>query len=338
MKLPLLRLSPSHVALALACVFGASWLASAQLGGTDGVTIPYQGRIELDGVPLEGNQSLTFRVFDVATNGAACWSTTETVAVSTGHFGVVLGPVTEGCLFDRALYLEVEIDGVVLGRQRVHGAAIAHTAGPGGDFDVAGTLYAAVAELTSLTTNGLTANGGANALDVNGTATIDTANVGTLDVSGTATVSALDVDGDLDVTGTATWDCPAGTTALGATCITNSQGAAGSYGGALEACHNQGMDLCPLETVLLCDQLNAPGGGDQCGAVTDRAFNAGTPNANLIMTSTPWTDNDEIADESGFANATLFAHSWVNPPFTANNITIGGGSAGHFYCCVPISR
>jgi hypothetical protein len=57
--------------------------------------IRFQGQaVDSQGVPLEGPYTLTFRLYDTVTAGTKLWEETQTnVALSKGHFSVLLGQV-----------------------------------------------------------------------------------------------------------------------------------------------------------------------------------------------------------------------------------------------------
>src|SRR3990172_8144431 len=77
-------------------------------------TINFQGYLtDPLGAPVNSTLSITFRIFDAATNGNLLWSETQpSVAVTTGVFNVVLGTgmTFPGNLFDNSnqLYLEIQ--------------------------------------------------------------------------------------------------------------------------------------------------------------------------------------------------------------------------------------
>lgn len=75
-------------------------------------TMSYQGVLTDAGgnaVP-DGNYNLTFRLYDVAVNGAALWSEQQVVPVSNGVFSVILGSVVPLALpFDRQYWLGVTV-------------------------------------------------------------------------------------------------------------------------------------------------------------------------------------------------------------------------------------
>ncbi len=78
-------------------------------------TLHHQGRLSsTTGAPLQGAYNFTFRLYDVASGGAALWTENQNgVATDTeGLYAVVLGSVTPLSLaFDTTYYLSIEIGG-----------------------------------------------------------------------------------------------------------------------------------------------------------------------------------------------------------------------------------
>jgi hypothetical protein len=140
MTRPAIRASVPVVAVLLS---GGTYLAHAALGGANGVTIPYAGRLELNGQGVNGTVGLVVDVFNAPTGGSPCFTTPTILApVSAGAFAVVVGGVPEVCVRGRDVFLGVKVDqgaGPVTlgGRQRVHPAVAALTSGSG-DLAVAG--------------------------------------------------------------------------------------------------------------------------------------------------------------------------------------------------------
>ncbi len=88
----------------------AAWAAPAQLG--------HQGRLLDDaGVPVEGEVSLLFRLYDDAASGSVVWEETHDVSAENGFYSVVLGadeasnPLDVSLVADNALFLELVVDG-----------------------------------------------------------------------------------------------------------------------------------------------------------------------------------------------------------------------------------
>lgn len=64
-------------------------------------TLSYQGTLtDKSGNPITATKTIDFKLYDVATGGTALWAETQTVTVSSGRFGVVLGIVTP---FDKSI-------------------------------------------------------------------------------------------------------------------------------------------------------------------------------------------------------------------------------------------
>jgi len=90
----------------------------------------YQGQaIDSQGVPLEGNYSLTFRLYDAATGGNKMWEETQSaVPLSGGHFSVLLGSRTPlGMDWTKACWLSVQVnaDAELAPRQQITSVPLA---------------------------------------------------------------------------------------------------------------------------------------------------------------------------------------------------------------------
>jgi hypothetical protein len=132
--------------VAFAAVFAVSFMAYGQLGGPDGIQIPYQGRLENGGVPANGPHDFRFSIYNDAVGGTSCDTFEVATLVSAGAFAVNIGPVDEGCVRGRDVYLEIEVSAdaaagysALDGRQRIYAATAASTSGTG-DFAVEGDL------------------------------------------------------------------------------------------------------------------------------------------------------------------------------------------------------
>src|SRR3989338_4997845 len=66
--------------------------------------IRYQGTaVDVQGVPLEGPYTLTFRLYEAASGGTKVWEETQPdVPLAQGHFSVLLGSVTSLTTMDWA--------------------------------------------------------------------------------------------------------------------------------------------------------------------------------------------------------------------------------------------
>ncbi len=97
--------------VALACVL-ASWSGSPARAAVPG-TFSYQG-VLTDGAGThvtDGDYAITFRLYDVASGGAALWTETQpAVPVAAGLFSVLLGSSTPITLaFDQPYYLGIQV-------------------------------------------------------------------------------------------------------------------------------------------------------------------------------------------------------------------------------------
>ncbi len=75
-------------------------------------TMSYQGVLtDASGAPVpEGDYSLTFKLYEVASGGSALWSETQTVAVSEGIFNVILGSISPlNLAFDKPYWLGLAV-------------------------------------------------------------------------------------------------------------------------------------------------------------------------------------------------------------------------------------
>ncbi|MFT6232957.1 MAG: hypothetical protein ACJAZO_003475, partial [Myxococcota bacterium] len=50
--------------------------------------------LDAGGTPLQGSQTIVFRLYDAPTGGASGWTETHTITVNDGYFAVVLGSVS----------------------------------------------------------------------------------------------------------------------------------------------------------------------------------------------------------------------------------------------------
>ena len=99
-------------------------------------TLSYQGKLVESGVPVTGNRSMIFCLYNENTGGTLLWSEgPKTVAVSNGLFTVTLGDTTsfDVNIFAQQLYLEINVAGTVLPRQILQGAPYALSLAPGAD-------------------------------------------------------------------------------------------------------------------------------------------------------------------------------------------------------------
>jgi|GEM_PF-3736052 len=114
------KVSIFATALAISVLFLASFAYAAP-----SKVIPIQGKLtQPSGVPYNGQYSMTFKIFDVATSGTLLYTETlSNIPVSAGLFSIVLGenpsnPLTPA--FDKDYYIEITIGSETLQpRQRL---------------------------------------------------------------------------------------------------------------------------------------------------------------------------------------------------------------------------
>ena len=97
-------------------------------------TLSYQGKLVENGLPVSGNRSMLFSLFDEG--GNLLWMEgPETVAVSNGLFTVTLGDANplDVNIFGQKLYLGISVEGTPLPLQLLQGAPYALSLAPGAD-------------------------------------------------------------------------------------------------------------------------------------------------------------------------------------------------------------
>jgi len=105
----------------------------------------YQGRLASGGAAVDGVVLMTTRLYEDESGGGAIWQEgPESVLVSRGLFTVILGdsvPLPVGSM-DRSLWLEIEVTGTVLPRQKLTGSPYAFSLAPGSRVtgDLPGTV------------------------------------------------------------------------------------------------------------------------------------------------------------------------------------------------------
>ena len=100
--------------------------------------LSYQGRLVENGVPVNGNRSMTLRLWLYESGITLIWEEgPKDVSVQNGLFQVVLGDSTPLPMFfsDHEQWLEVEVEGTILPRQRLYGAPYALSLAPGSQIN-----------------------------------------------------------------------------------------------------------------------------------------------------------------------------------------------------------
>lgn len=297
------RLSAGLLALFVLVTGGLVIAQSAQ----DARTIPYQGRLELDGNPVNQDVPMTFRFFDAAAGGNQLGGDIQrTVTVSEGAFSAQLGPVPDAAFDGGGLFLEVVVDGVPLGaRQQILAVPFAMSAGgvyayaDGNAAMRARATYDDVADRLNLTGS----SGSGLHVESNGDAVAD---------------GALDVGGDVVVGGTARAHCPSSMVRLGTWCMDRTERGADTYRNAFIACHNEGKQICPFEPFMWCDTLNDPDYVGDCHDATDGS-------------GLTWT---AMTSHSDFVTSSLSIIAAYNAG--DNSIDRSAETNSHpYFCCIP---
>lgn len=123
--------------------------AFSQVG--TGRYVPYAGRLENSGVPVDGTVSMTFSFFAAATGGTALDASVHDVLVSGGAFAVDIGPLDEAVFTSTGLYLEISVEGAVLGERQAIRAVPFSVSGQIGEPFYADGLIASETQLVDFT-------------------------------------------------------------------------------------------------------------------------------------------------------------------------------------------
>lgn len=136
------------------------------------------------------------------------------------------------------------------------------------------------------------------------------------------------LSGGLTINGGLKWNCPlvnypvVGPIQMdraGTWCVDAVASADAAGGASLNACHNRGMMLCPLEAILTCDSANIGSLAlDSCNSRTDGA--------------TPHLTRTLGHDGTGSAFGTMLSYSNTNDVQPVAEATVM-----QYFCCLPIS-
>jgi hypothetical protein len=147
MKRKWILVSMSLVALLLTVGVGLSQAQGPEPPGPEGEVgvlastyispvMSYQGRLLENGSPVTGTKSMTFKLYDAQSVGTLIWTEgPKDVIVTNGLFNVTLGDTTALDVndLDQELWLEIEVAGTTLPRQKLMGAPYAFSLVPGAD-------------------------------------------------------------------------------------------------------------------------------------------------------------------------------------------------------------
>jgi len=189
---------------ALVLVFMLTYLVSAPPWARADIPryINYQGKLtDADDNPVTGDVSITVRLYDVASGGTVLWTETQSVTVTRGVFGILLGNTTvlDDLDFNDAYWYSVEIesDGEMTPRQRLTAVAYAINADKLDGYDAADFLRI---DTSGGSTTGITVEGGLITAGANEDIELNPTGTGNI-------VMAIDsTSGDFKVTdGTTNW-------------------------------------------------------------------------------------------------------------------------------------
>jgi hypothetical protein len=157
--------------LSLVVLFGFAVSPVSSHGGVDSVlpdpnapsalitpVITYQGRLVVDGVPVNGARNMTFRLFLASTGGTAIWTEgPKSINVQNGLFTAYLGDTVPLNLDNMSsqLWLQVQVGATVLPRQQLTGAPYALSLAPGATIQGKSDSHAALLVANSGDAEGL---------------------------------------------------------------------------------------------------------------------------------------------------------------------------------------
>ncbi|MBI5202466.1 MAG: hypothetical protein HY925_12820 [Elusimicrobia bacterium] len=181
-------------------------------------SVHYQGRLEDNGFPAQGNRTMRFKLYDAAAAGTLLWdSGDQTVNISIGIFGVDLSIPLAALQGSARKYLEVTVQGTTLAPREalatVPYALIAKTVE--GTLDISNGGLSISSAPTSTKPSLFVSSGNANVgLNTNTPATLLHMSSGTLTIDGN-TVPSIVAKSSVTVGGTGTprvhLDVPGGT-------------------------------------------------------------------------------------------------------------------------------
>ncbi len=89
---------------------GLVWLACASPAAAQSDVMTYQGRLEKDGVPLDGAANLRVSINDAASGGNELYFTIASVTAVRGEFTIALGPFGANVFNGSARWVEIAVD------------------------------------------------------------------------------------------------------------------------------------------------------------------------------------------------------------------------------------
>lgn len=89
---------------------GLLWLACACPAVAQSDLMTYQGRLEKDGIPLDGAANLRISIKDAATGGNELYFTIASITASRGEFSIALGPFAANVFNGSQRWVEIAVD------------------------------------------------------------------------------------------------------------------------------------------------------------------------------------------------------------------------------------
>ncbi len=104
----------------------AACLGSTSIAATPGTSFTYQGVLKNNGTPVGSSVNVTFRLFDAASGGTQVGSSiVRSVTPDEGVFSESLDFGESAFAANQALWIEIEVDGDLLGRQALEATPFA---------------------------------------------------------------------------------------------------------------------------------------------------------------------------------------------------------------------
>jgi len=330
---------------------------------------PYQGRLEKDGLPVNGTRNLRFNLYNQAVSGPVIWTESHglgggtSVQVNRGLFTVVLGlstPLRTTIQDADTLFLGVELEDPdtnqvfeLAGRQQLFPSAwslwsetantfnTASALTVGGNASVAGTVLSvgtnttAALQLAANATPWRITTAANNNLEFRRAVGTDRLYArflqdGAMEFFPGGGANAITFNTDGTVNQTA---CSLGTSRIGDSCIENSVRAPATFNGAVTTCHGINAHVCSVAEIQTCDQLNTA--TSDCNALTD---------VSVPISAAYWTSTAGGASFStdAFANLACYVPRFQFPPGTQySNVVVacdGSGSTANAYWCCRTAR
>jgi len=92
-------------------ILGVILLMTSGLYAATSDLLSFQGKLtDSSGNPISGTYTITFKIYNVATGGAALWQEPQDVPVNAGNYSAILGSITPlGLAFNTDYWLSVKV-------------------------------------------------------------------------------------------------------------------------------------------------------------------------------------------------------------------------------------